>query len=89
MIKLFCGAMVLALGIATSAAAGQGAVRTQTNQCNQSQLKQMKDSVDTIRDPLRHEAAAEELDMAVALLQDNDFDGCMVHLTNASEYVTP
>lgn len=89
MIKSICVAAALTLGLAAGAMAAPNAVWTRASQCNESQLKQMKNSVDSIRDPLRQEAALEELDTAVALLQDNDPDGCMMHLSNAAEYVTP
>ncbi|MBP0580569.1 hypothetical protein J8I29_14690 [Labrys sp. LIt4] len=89
MIKSVCAAAALALGLATSALAAPNGVVTRENQCSISRLQQMQLSVDGIRDPLRHEAAAEELGMAVALMRDNDPDGCMIHLSNAAEYVTP
>lgn len=89
MIKSVCTAAALVLGLATSALSAPNGVVTPANQCNMSRLQQMQLSVDAIRDPLRHEAAAEELDTAVALMRDNDPDGCMVHLSNAADYVTP
>ncbi len=89
MTKTVCAGMLVALGLATSALAAPNGVVTPANQCNTARLQQMQLSIDAIRDPVRQEAASAELSMAVAMMQQNDTDGCLMHLTNASEYVLP
>jgi hypothetical protein len=79
----------VAMVIGTSAFAAQSSAVTAFSNCNESSLAQMKQSVDTIKDPAKKEAAAAELDTAVSLMRDNKPDECLVHLTNASKFVTP
>jgi hypothetical protein len=79
---------VFAAAVSTSALA-QNAVVTQFTQCNEAQLKQAQNAVDSIKDPDKQSAAQAELKAAVASLQSNDPTTCLAHLTNASKFVTP
>jgi hypothetical protein len=88
MIK-FASAAIIAIAMTTGAFAAQNAVSTPATQCNEAQMKQMQNSVDSIKDPAKKDAAQAELNTAEKFLMSNDPDGCMVHLTNASKFVTP
>lgn len=88
MIKLATAAIFTAV-ITTSAFAAQNAVVTPFTQCNEAQLKQAQNAVDSIKDPAKQNAAQTEMKAAEASLQSNDPSGCLTHLTNASKLVTP
>jgi hypothetical protein len=88
MIKLLTIAIFMA-GLSTSAVAAENAVVTPFTQCNEAQLKQAQNAVDSIKDPQRQSAAEAELKAAEASLQSNDPTACLTHLTNATKFVTP
>jgi hypothetical protein len=75
--------------LTSSAFAAENAVVTPFTQCNESQLKQAQNAVDSIKDPEKQSAAKAEMKAAEASLQSNDPSGCLAHLTNASKFVTP
>ena len=89
MIKIATAAAIIGIAFTSGALAAENAVTTPATQCNEAQLKQAKNAVDSIQDPQKRDAATQELNMAVQMLQNNDPQGCLAHLTNASKYVTP
>jgi hypothetical protein len=89
MIKVAGIALLFVTALSGSAFAAQNAVSTPFTNCNEAQLKQAQNAVDSIPDPQKKSAASQELSMAVQMLQSNDPQGCLEHLTNASKYVTP
>jgi hypothetical protein len=89
MIKITTAAAVIAIAFTSGALAAENAVSTPATLCNEARLKQAQNAVDSIQDAQKKDAATQELNMAVQMLQNNDPQGCLVHLTNASKYVTP
>jgi hypothetical protein len=88
MIRTLSAAALLALAVSTGALAS-GAVVTPATMCNESQLAQAALAVDGIRNLDDRAEAKAELNLAVRLLQDNQPQACMQHLTIASSFVTP
>lgn len=89
MTRILGAAALFVLAATTGAFAGGGAVVRPATMCNEAQLSQAALAVDGIRDRDARLTAKSELNLAVRLLQDNQPEACLQHLTIATAYVTP